>query len=317
MLRVYVSCYQYQDFIGDCLSSVARQTRSDFHCTIVDDGSTDDSFACAEAVVEGDSRFRLIQQDNAGQLSVFNRAATEVDDDDLVFFLDADDIWANDHLAIVADAFANSLAACDFVFTGKRQASVALPFQAKEILPEHYHYLGTTSGMGRAFYTWIGDVTSTICLRGSLLKRILPYPYIKEWRIRADDCLVLGASVAGAIKGHISSPTVLYRIHGQNNLFGRDTGGQNETPAYRLAKERFVHWLCVRENLDRIPCFRLVLAELARSSSWLPFTYAMIFPESALVMPWPLIKRLEVMLAMISARLRLRISLHGNKTTHD
>jgi glycosyltransferase involved in cell wall biosynthesis len=302
MLRVYVSCYQYQDFIEECLSSVARQSRSDFLCTVIDDGSTDSSLQRAEAIVAGDSRFRLIRQVNSGQLSVFNRAAAEVEDHDLVYFLDADDIWADDHLAIVADAMSNSLKSCDFVFTGKRTASIAEPFKQGFVAAEHYHCLGTSSGITRAFYTWIGDVTSTICLRGDLLKRLLPYPFSKEWRIRADDCLVLGASVVGAVKGYIDASTVLYRIHNHNNLFGSSTDGRHETPTYRLAKERYVHWLSMRECLDRIPCFRLVLAELARSNEWLPFSSAIIFPESALVMPWPLVKRIEVMLAMLWAQ---------------
>lgn len=302
MLRIYVSCYQYEAFIADCLASVARQTRPDFLCTVVDDGSSDSSLAVAKAMVAGDSRFRLVHQDNAGQLSIFNRAAVEVDDDDFVFFLDADDIWADDHLAIVSAAMAADLAHCDFVFTGKCQSTLASPFQCGDVVPEQYHCLGITSAMARGFYTWIGDVTSTICLRGHLLKRILPYPYTKEWKIRADDCLVLGASVAGAVKGYIDALTVVYRIHQRNNLFGCDTSGRHETPAYRLAKERFVFWLCTRESLERTPCFRLVLAELARAQDWLPFTPAMIFPESALVMPWPLIKRLEVMIAMLRAQ---------------
>jgi glycosyltransferase involved in cell wall biosynthesis len=308
MLRIYVSCYQYQDFIEDCLASVARQTLADFVCTVVDDGSKDSSYACANALVAGDSRFSLIRQENAGQLSIFNRAADEAAAADLVFFLDADDIWADDHLAIVSKAMAGPLALCDFVFTGKRQSAVAMPFQSGEIVPEQCHCLGTTSGMTRGFYTWIGDVTSTICLRGHLLKRVLPYPYSTEWKIRADDCLVLGASVVGAVKGHIDALTVLYRIHERNNLYGRDTRGHHETPAYRLAKERFIHWLCARESLDRTPCFRLVLAELACAHDWLPFTPAMIFPESALVMPWSFIKRLEVMVSMLRVRISYSLS---------
>lgn len=314
MLRIYVSCFQYQDFINDCLSSVARQTQLDFLCTVVDDGSRDQSFACARAAVGHDPRFCLVRQDNAGQLSVFNRAAAEAADDDLVFFLDADDIWADDHLAIVSQGMASQLAHCDFVFTGKREAAVVRPFLCGAVTPDRFHCLGTTSGITRAFHTWIGDVTSTICLRGHLLKRILPYPYTSEWKIRADDCLVLGASVTAAEKGYIDAVTVLYRIHGKNNLYGLDTSGTHETPAYRVAKERYLHWLCARESLDRTPCFRLVLAELARAREWLPFTPSLIFPESALVMPWPLIKRLEVMVAMIRARLACRTGpAHGHR----
>lgn len=312
MIRTYVSCHTYETFVADCLASVARQTERGFVCTMVDDGSTDGSFAAAHQAISDDSRFRILQQANAGQLSIFNRAAEESAPDDLVFFLDADDIWSDDHLEIVSAAMRGPLASCDFVFTEKRDAAFATPFQCGVAPPDAYHVLGTTSGVARGFYTWIGNVTSTLCLRGRLLRRILPYPYAEEWKIRADDCLVLGASVAGAVKGHIDAVTVLYRTHGGNNLQGRDTRGITETPAYRVAKERFVNWLCDRESLDRTPCFRLVLAELSRARDWLPSSAAGIFPESALVMRWPLVKRVQVCLAILRARAACRgLPCHG------
>lgn len=306
MLRIYISCHNYEAFIGECLSSVARQTVRDFQCTVVDDGSTDFSHQRALEAVGGDIRFEDVRQANAGQLSVFNKAAEECDPEDLVFFLDADDIWADDHLEIVTAAIRGPLAGCDFVFTNKRDADRAEPFREGVKPDAHCHVLGNTSGVARGFFTWIGNVTSTLCLRGRLLKRILPYPYISEWKIRADDCLVLGASIANAAKGHINAASVIYRVHGQNNLHGSDTRGTKESPAYRVAKERFVNWLADRESLDRVPTFRLVLAELALARDWLPYTAAGISAQWALVMPWPLFKRMRVSLAILQARFKCR-----------
>ena len=312
MLRIYVSCHNYEPFIGDCLASVARQTEQDFVCTVVDDGSTDRSYTHALDTVAADSRFKVVRQDNAGQLSIFNRAAEECSPDDLVFFLDADDIWADDHLEIVTTAMKGPLAGCDFVFTDKRDSDRPEPFRAGPAAKAACHVLGNTSGVARGFFTWIGNVTSTLCLRGRLLKRILPYPYKEEWKIRADDCLVLGASVANANKGHIEATTVIYRVHGQNNLHGSDTRGTKESPAYRVSKERFVNWLSDRESLDRVPSFRLVLAELERARDWLPYTAAGISSQWALVMPWPGLKRFHVSLAILRARFLCRnLPLHG------
>lgn len=307
MIRVYVSCYNYERFVGDCLQSVACQTERDFLCTVVDDGSTDGSLAACRTAVEGDTRFCIVSQANAGQLSVFNRAAEEVSDRDLVFFLDADDLWDQHHLAIVSAAMeGGALASCGFVFTDKHDGDQPVPFSSRAGDECSYQVLGVTSGLARGFYAWIGNVTSTICMRGALLRRILPYPYPMEWKIRADDCLVLGSSIVGATKGYVDVTTVLYRTHGGNQLYGSDASGIAESPAYRVAKERFVNWLCDKDCLDRVPSFRLVLAELSRAPDWLPFTAAGIFAESALVMPWPLVKRLQVSLAMLRARLACR-----------
>lgn len=40
--------------------------------------------------------------------------------------------------------------------------------------------------------TDVGDLRAK-----SLLGRVLPIPFLEDWRLRADDCLVLGASIAG------------------------------------------------------------------------------------------------------------------------
>ena len=55
-------------------------------------------------------------------------------------------------------------------------------------------------------------------MRRKTADRILPFPYVEDWRIRADDCLVYGASLVGAIKFTLSLKLVQYRIHTRNNF---------------------------------------------------------------------------------------------------
>jgi hypothetical protein len=49
----------------------------------------------------------------------------------------------------------------------------------------------------------------------------LPLPLTSDWRIRADDCLIFGASLAGAKKRYLAQPLVRYRVHGDNYHFNR------------------------------------------------------------------------------------------------
>jgi peroxiredoxin len=60
MLRIDVSCRNYEGCIGDGLESVARQTESGFLCTVIDVGSRARSFEPAMAVAAGRSRCRVI-----------------------------------------------------------------------------------------------------------------------------------------------------------------------------------------------------------------------------------------------------------------
>ena len=66
-------------------------------------------------------------------------------------------------------------------------------------------------------------------MRRTILEKFLPIPHVEEWRVRADDCIIFGASIAGARKFYLAQPLVKYRSHGNNNHFGRK---EKRTPEY-------------------------------------------------------------------------------------
>ncbi|MBN8600695.1 MAG: glycosyltransferase family 2 protein [Planctomycetes bacterium] len=305
MIRVFVSCFNYGRFLEDCLRSVARQTQSDFHCTVVDDGSSDHSLAIASVFCDEDKRFEAITQKNAGQLSVFNRACTSVSADDLVFFLDADDLWADDHLSSVLEAANDSFVNSDFVFTNHLNFSSgidSLDLSQHPRLP--VRVLGITSGVTRAFQCWIGNVTSSLCLRGRLLHRILPYPFENEWRVRADDVLVLGASICGARKCYLQSNSVYYRVHENNSHYGKKATNPSGTASHVIARERYLNWLCSREHLDRVPSPFLVSCEMEAMSEWDKCNYSRIRLKSIMCQPWPLVHRMKLAIRLLKNNLR-------------
>src|SRR5580698_6300778 len=70
-VNVVVTCFNYGQFVGEALDSVAAQTYADFDCVIVDDASTDNSPETIERWIasRGDDRFRLIRNErNLGQM---------------------------------------------------------------------------------------------------------------------------------------------------------------------------------------------------------------------------------------------------------
>ena len=89
-LSVVIPLYNKEPYIARALRSVCTQTVQDFEIIVVDDGSTDNS---AQVVLSfGDSRIRLIKQENSGQSVARNRGVHE-SRTELVAFLDADDEW--------------------------------------------------------------------------------------------------------------------------------------------------------------------------------------------------------------------------------
>ncbi|MGW0802035.1 glycosyltransferase family 2 protein [Nonomuraea sp. NPDC002799] len=66
VLSVIVPFYNVEKYIGPCLDSIAAQKTEDMEVICVDDGSDDGGPAVVRARQDGDSRIRLVRQDNTG-----------------------------------------------------------------------------------------------------------------------------------------------------------------------------------------------------------------------------------------------------------
>jgi glycosyltransferase involved in cell wall biosynthesis len=91
MISVVVPVYDVEDYLAECLDSVAAQTVRDLEVVMVDDGSTDGSAAIAERYAARDPRFRLVSQANGG-LSKARNTGIEVASGEYLAFLDSDDV---------------------------------------------------------------------------------------------------------------------------------------------------------------------------------------------------------------------------------
>ncbi|MBT2449530.1 bifunctional glycosyltransferase family 2 protein/CDP-glycerol:glycerophosphate glycerophosphotransferase [Streptomyces sp. ISL-43] len=91
-LSIVVPVYNVELYLDECLESIAAQTFDDFEVVLVDDGSTDDSAALAQAFVDRDDRFRLVLQKNAGLGAARNVGARHITPGtEYLAFVDSDD----------------------------------------------------------------------------------------------------------------------------------------------------------------------------------------------------------------------------------
>jgi hypothetical protein len=91
--------------INESIVSVVAQSLADWELLIVDDRSSDQTAACADAWARRDSRIRTIEGAGAGPGAARNRAL-DVARGEFVLFLDADDFLRADALKTLSDAAA-------------------------------------------------------------------------------------------------------------------------------------------------------------------------------------------------------------------
>lgn len=101
LVSVIIPTYNSAHLIETALQSVVAQTYTDFEILVVDDGSTDDTKAVVEKF-RGPCRY--LYQQHAGP-SVARNAGIRHSSGEMIAFLDADDAWRQDKLAVQVARF--------------------------------------------------------------------------------------------------------------------------------------------------------------------------------------------------------------------
>lgn len=290
-----INHFQYGDYVGEAVDSVLAQTRALDEIVVVDDGSSTEHLAKVRAAAGGNERIRLIEKENGGQLSCFEVGLAE-SSAEVVFFLDADDVWEPDHVATVVDLLERR-PDVDFVAVNRRMffpdgTESVEGVTTRDLGYSIVHCLHKRSKGG----AWVGAPTSCLAIRRPVLDRILPVPNPDAWRVGADRVLVYGSSLAGARKYVIGEPLVRYRVHGSNAYYGNDVAPDLAFTS-RVEGRRLSEHLCRRLSL---PASLIDLADYEFRTIESPtrkeyHAYRALVRES--VSPWRLKRRLYRALA--------------------
>jgi len=177
---VIITSYNYACYLPAAMASVLAQTDGDFELLIVDDSSTDDSVAVAQACA--DPRVHVIVQPHSG-LGAARNTGMRAARGRYIAFLDADDIWVPDKLA----------RQCHILDT---QPSIGLVYTRFGIIDHAgrrqsrgYSYLSATPSGALLPYLITGNVVgtpSTICFRRALVDAYAASfdetgAYVEDW----------------------------------------------------------------------------------------------------------------------------------------
>lgn len=104
-ISVVIPLYNKENFIKKTLDSVLQQTFTDFEVIIVNDCSTDNS---DKIILEyKDERIKKVEHKTNKGLSAARNTGILNSNSDYIAFLDADDIWEPEYLAVINDLIQN------------------------------------------------------------------------------------------------------------------------------------------------------------------------------------------------------------------
>ena len=215
-LSVLISCYNCGQYIEQAVGSILDQERQVDEIIIVDDGSTDDTPTYLQAAKALDPRVVVERTENRGQLAAMLRGI-ELATGDIVFFMDADDLYKPEHTRVFMELF-ERLPHVDYCYGdyeefGDRQGVYRTSPHGRD----HDH--GRTSLLSKYSLRTYGSVTSVAAVRRALLLPLLRFPdhWITDWPVAGDLALNHFVSLAGGRKMYRFGDTVRYRVHGKND----------------------------------------------------------------------------------------------------
>ena len=110
LVSVITPTYNHGKFISDCIESVLKQSYQNWEMIIIDDGSTDNTFAIAQEYEKKDKRIKAFTQNNIGIFRLgetYNLALSKATGK-YAAILEGDAIWFPEKLTLQVDAMENN-----------------------------------------------------------------------------------------------------------------------------------------------------------------------------------------------------------------
>lgn len=255
-ISVVMPLYNGEGHVERALDSIVAQTHEPLEVLLVDDGSSDDGLARA-LLAAPSLRIRVIPRLNTGQSGARNRGIRAARGE-FIAFLDQDDVWRRDHLAVLHDVIAGD-------------PDVAWAFSDFDVVD------GAGSTLQR-HYVGAAGMTPRSTLEDVLASDLMALPSASVLRRRAlldvngfdrrligyeDDDLYVRLFRAGWLARTIPDSTVRYRAHSE---------GASASPLFLRSRLIFLRTLVdeVPDNLrlGRFPVSDHALPRFWTSSLW-------------------------------------------------
>ncbi len=212
LISVIIPCYNQEKFLDETLSSVFKQSYSNWECIIVDDGSTDDSGIIAKNWLEKDRRFLYFKQENAG-VSAARNFGLSVAKGAWIQFLDGDDYLTPSKLTESIKIFENNTSV-NFIVTHFRHFTKDVQETTDPFCTLQKEYLT----FEKMLYAW--NDTFSLPIHTVLVKKELIGDTLFPVGLTAQEDWLFWVAILkkNCVSYFINKPLVLYRTHTESRI---------------------------------------------------------------------------------------------------
>ena len=211
-LCITLATYNGEKYLSEMLDSLVQQTKPADIIIAVDDGSKDSTCEILENY-KGKLPLQITRfEKNRGHRAAFStaleKAATQLDDDDLIFLADQDDIWFTNKLKVMSQKIGNrSMIFGDAEIINGEDEIVEKSWRKKAGIVEHLSQ--------RALLTGYTNVTGCmVAFKAGLLRTALPIPQ----DVPVHDQWITLCATAENGYASIADKVIYYRIHESNAI---------------------------------------------------------------------------------------------------
>lgn len=201
---IIIPSYNRAKMIEDTVSSIQKQSFTDWECILVDDGSEDNTKDVVEKISKQDSRIKYVYQVNKERSAARNNGINH-STGQYICFLDSDDSFLEDHLQSLFDTITLKNNPIAFLFTNhiihtEGTFSKELP---PSIGKDVIEYL---------FYNSI--IPARVCIHASILES----EKFDEDIVIVEDLLLWVRIALKYPVIHVEKSTVIYNLHEDNSV---------------------------------------------------------------------------------------------------
>ena len=215
LVSIIVLVYNVEDFIGQCVESILRQSYQDFELILVDDGSKDNTGKICDEYAKKNVRIKVIHKENGGLVSA-RKTGINNSAGNYVTYVDGDDWLKQGAFELMCRKAAETQAdivIADFVSVGKER---------KNLIQNMDGGFYTKDKLEKAFYPSMlskGEYFS-FGIQPSLCGRIFRRDLILPFQLRVNEKIRLGEDAACCYACFLKAES-LYYLKGQTLYYYR------------------------------------------------------------------------------------------------